>query len=50
MYLSRKTYAFNADNPGEMNQKREVFESVMKTADVTFQNLDSSPLIAEEVH
>ena len=22
MYLSRKTYAFNADNPGEMNQKR----------------------------
>ena len=42
MYLSRKTYAFNADNPGEMNQKREVFESVMKTADVTFQNLDSS--------
>ena len=21
MYLSRKTYAFNADNPGEMNQK-----------------------------
>ena len=25
--------AFNADNPGEMNQKREVFENVMKTAD-----------------
>ena len=40
MYLSRKTFAFNADNPGEMNQKREVFENVMKTADVTFQNLN----------
>ncbi|MFO0038399.1 MAG: magnesium chelatase subunit H, partial [Synechococcaceae cyanobacterium] len=44
MYLSRKTFAFNADNPGEMNQKREVFESAMKTADVTFQNLDSAEI------
>ena len=49
MYLSRKTYAFNADNPGEMNQKREVFESVMKTADVTFQNLDSSEISLTDV-
>ncbi len=49
MYLSRKTFAFNADNPGEMNQKREVFESVMKTADVTFQNLDSSEISLTDV-
>ena len=39
MYLSRKSFAFNADNPGEMNQNRKVFESVMKTADVTFQKM-----------
>ncbi len=49
MYLSRKTYAFNADNPGEMNQNRGVFESVMKTADVTFQNLDSSEISLTDV-
>ncbi len=49
MYLSRKTYAFNADNPGEMNQKRETFESVIKTADVTFQNLDSSEISLTDV-
>ena len=49
MYLSRKTYAFNADNPGEMNQNRQVFESVMKTADVTFQNLDSSEISLTDV-
>ncbi|MCP9823879.1 magnesium chelatase subunit H [Synechococcus sp. EJ6-Ellesmere] len=44
MYLSRKTFAFNADNPGEMNQNRDVFESAMKTADVTFQNLESAEI------
>ncbi len=49
MYLSRKTYAFDADNPGEMNQNRQVFESVMKTADVTFQNLDSSEISLTDV-
>ena len=49
MYLSRKTFAFNADNPGEMNQKREVFENVMKTADVTFQNLDSAEISLTDV-
>tara|TARA_B100000700_G_scaffold36280_1_gene35475 strand:+ start:1331 stop:5284 length:3954 start_codon:yes stop_codon:yes gene_type:complete len=49
MYLSRKTYAFNADNPGEMNQNRDVFESAMKTADVTFQNLDSSEISLTDV-
>ncbi|GCE65523.1 magnesium chelatase subunit H [cyanobiont of Ornithocercus magnificus] len=49
MYLSRKTFAFNADNPGRMNQNREVFESVMKTADVTFQNLDSAEISLTDV-
>jgi magnesium chelatase subunit H len=49
MYLSRKTFAFNADNPGEMNQKRDVFESAMKTADVTFQNLDSAEISLTDV-
>ncbi|MFM7264083.1 MAG: magnesium chelatase subunit H, partial [Cyanobium sp.] len=49
MYLSRKTFAFNADNPGEMNQNREVFESAKKTADVTFQNLDSAEISLTDV-
>ena len=49
MYLSRKTFAFNADNPGEMNQNREVFESAMKTADVPFQNLDSAEISLTDV-
>ncbi len=49
MYLSRKTFAFNADNPGEMNQQREVFEAAMKTADVTFQNLDSAEISLTDV-
>ena len=49
MYLQRKTFAFNADNPGEMNQNREVFESAMKTADVTFQNLDSAEISLTDV-
>ncbi len=49
MYLSRKTFAFNADNPGEMNQNRDVYESVIKTADVTFQNLDSAEISLTDV-
>ena len=49
MYLNRKTFAYNADNPGEMNQNRDVFESVMKTADVTFQNLDSAEISLTDV-
>jgi magnesium chelatase subunit H len=49
MYLKRKTFAFNADNPGEMNQQREVFEAAMKTADVTFQNLDSAEISLTDV-
>jgi magnesium chelatase subunit H len=42
MYLARKSFAFSSDNPGTMAQDRQIFESALKTADVTFQNLDSS--------
>ncbi len=49
MYLSRKSFAFSADNPGMMDQSRELFESALKTADVTFQNLDSSEISLTDV-
>ncbi len=49
MYLKRKSFAFNSDNPGMMDQSREVFESALKTADVTFQNLDSSEISLTDV-
>jgi len=38
MYLSRQNLSpSNADNPGEMNQNRDVFESAMKTAECDLQ-------------
>jgi magnesium chelatase subunit H len=37
MYLGRKSFAFSADNPGTMGQNRTIFETALKTADVTFQ-------------
>jgi magnesium chelatase subunit H len=49
MYLKRKSFAFNCDNPGMMDQSREVFETVLKTAEVTFQNLDSSEISLTDV-
>ena len=49
MYLSRKSFAFNSDNPGMMDQSRQLFESSLKTADVTFQNLDSSEISLTDV-
>ena len=50
MYLSRKSFAFNSDKPGAgMDQNREVFESALKTVDVTFQNLDSSEISLTDV-
>lgn len=37
MYLKRKSYAFNSDRPGAGGEeRREIFESAMKTVDVTF--------------
>ncbi|ELR98632.1 magnesium chelatase subunit H [Gloeocapsa sp. PCC 73106] len=49
MFLKRKSFAFNSDNPGMMGQNREIFESALKTAEVTFQNLDSSEISLTDV-
>jgi magnesium chelatase subunit H len=49
MYLARKSFAFSSDNPGVMEQDRGVFESALKTAEVTFQNLDSSEISLTDV-
>lgn len=49
MYLTRKSFAFSADNPGTMEQNRKIFETALKTAEVTFQNLDSSEISLTDV-
>jgi magnesium chelatase subunit H len=49
MYLKRKSFAFSADNPGVMEQSRGIFETALKTAEVTFQNLDSSEISLTDV-
>jgi magnesium chelatase subunit H len=49
MYLNRKSFAFNSDNPGVMDESRGLFESSLKRADVTFQNLDSSEISLTDV-
>ncbi|MFM2428934.1 MAG: hypothetical protein RLZZ511_147 [Cyanobacteriota bacterium] len=49
MYLARKGFAFNADNPGIMKQSEDLFRASLKTADVTFQNLDSSEISLTDV-
>ncbi|GAB4146623.1 MAG: magnesium chelatase subunit H [Cyanobacteria bacterium J069] len=49
MYLSRKGFSFNSDNPGVMDDSRQVFETALKTVDVTFQNLDSSEISLTDV-
>lgn len=49
MYLSRKSFAFSSDNPGMMEQSRDLFEAALKTAEVTFQNLDSSEISLTDV-
>jgi magnesium chelatase subunit H len=49
MYLKRKSFAFNSDNPGVMDDNRQIFEAALKTADVTFQNLDSSEISLTDV-
>ncbi|HEY9738564.1 MAG TPA: magnesium chelatase subunit H, partial [Trichocoleus sp.] len=49
MYLKRKSFAFNSDNPGVMDNSRELFESALKKAEVTFQNLDSSEISLTDV-
>ncbi|MET0112936.1 MAG: cobaltochelatase subunit CobN, partial [Limnospira maxima] len=49
MYLNRKSFAFNSDNPGMMDDNRQIFEASLKTADATFQNLDSSEISLTDV-
>ncbi|MEG4033078.1 magnesium chelatase subunit H [Microcoleus sp. w1-18aA5] len=49
MYLTRKSFAFSSDNPGTMEQDRKIFESSLKTAEVTFQNLDSAEISLTDV-
>ncbi|MBW4542638.1 MAG: magnesium chelatase subunit H [Myxacorys chilensis ATA2-1-KO14] len=49
MYLSRKGFAFSSDNPGMMEQNETLFRESLKTADVTFQNLDSSEISLTDV-
>jgi magnesium chelatase subunit H len=49
MYLSRKGFAFSSDNPGMMEQNENLFRASLKTADVTFQNLDSSEISLTDV-
>ncbi len=49
MYLNRKSFAFDADNPGVMTENRQIFESALKSAEVTYQNLDSSEISLSDV-
>jgi magnesium chelatase subunit H len=49
MYLKRKSFTFDSDNPGVMGQDRQLFESALKTAEATFQNLDSSEISLTDV-
>ncbi len=49
MYLKRKSFAYTSDNPGTSEQNRKIFESSLKTADATFQNLDSSEISLTDV-
>ena len=49
MYLNRKSFAFDSDNPGMMKEDRKLFETALKTAEVTFQNLDSSEISLTDV-
>lgn len=49
MYLNRKSFAFDSDNPGMMADSRQIFEASLKTAEVTFQNLDSSEISLTDV-
>ena len=49
MYLNRKSFAFNAENPGELSMRRKTFEATLKTAEVSFQNLDSAEISLTDV-
>jgi len=48
-FVSRKSFAFNADKPGILDSAEDVFRSSLKKVDVTFQNLDSSEISLSDV-
>merc|ERR1719159_2384048 len=48
-FISRKSFAFNADRPGILDASEEIFRSSLKKVDVTFQNLDSSEISLSDV-
>merc|ERR1719373_872195 len=48
-FISRKSFAFNADRPGILDASEDVFRSSLKKVDVTFQNLDSSEISLSDV-
>jgi len=48
-FTSRKGFAFNADRPGILDDKADMFKSSLKKVDVTFQNLDSSEISLTDV-
>ncbi len=47
MFLARKSFAFGAEVNN--SQQRQIFESALKTVEVTFQNLDSSEISLTDV-
>merc|ERR1719161_1505811 len=48
-FVSRKGFAFNADRPGVLDLKDDVFKSSLSKVEVTFQNLDSSEISLSDV-
>merc|ERR1719443_2713433 len=48
-FVTRKSFAFNADKPGVLDSAEAVFRSSLKKVDVTFQNLDSSEISLSDV-
>merc|ERR1719253_1245586 len=48
-FISRKGFALNSDNPGELQESSGLFKSALSKVDVTFQNLDSSEISLTDV-
>ena len=48
-FITRKSFAFNADKPGVLDASEAIFRSSLKKVDVTFQNLDSSEISLSDV-
>ncbi|KAJ1476596.1 protoporphyrin IX magnesium chelatase, subunit H, partial [Baffinella frigidus] len=48
-FISRKGFAFNADQPGMMKAAGDIFKSSLSKVDATFQNLDSSEISLTDV-